>query len=191
MIFNSFYNKEELLRLGFALVGKNVLLSKKTSIYSPDKIVIGNNVRIDDYCILSGKINIGNFVHIAAYTALYGAEAGIYIGDFANISSRIVIYAINDDYSGETLTNPMIPEKYKNVESKCVNIKKHVIIGTGSTVLPGVTLEEGSCFGAMSLIYDSSEPWSMYVGIPVRKIKPRSRNLLKLEESFMEENNGC
>ena len=115
---SSFVSEDELRRLGVVSVGKNVLISRKASIYSPQKMKIGNNVRIDDFCILSGKIEIGNYIHIAAFTALYGGEKGIWIKDFANISSKITIYSLSDDYSGETMTNPMIPDKFKNVQSE-------------------------------------------------------------------------
>lgn len=73
---NSFYSQEELKKIGFLSVGKNVLISKKASIYNPGVISVGNNVRIDDFCILSGKVTIGSYSHIAAYTALYGGEVG-------------------------------------------------------------------------------------------------------------------
>lgn len=178
---NSFYSLDELKKIGFKQFGENVLISKKVSIYGAQKIIIGNNVRIDDFCILSGEINIGNYIHIAAYTALYGGSVGIDIQDFANISSKVSIYSISDDYSGETMTNPMVPEKYKNVRSEKIIIEKHVIIGSGCVVLPGVILKEGSAFGAMTLINKSSEPWSINAGIPYKQIKCRSKNLLNLE----------
>ena len=47
-----------------------MLISKKVSIYSPQKISIGNNVRIDDFCILSGNITLGNYCRIAACGAM-------------------------------------------------------------------------------------------------------------------------
>ncbi len=182
---SSFYKQEELNQLGFNSFGNNILLSNKASIYNVEKISIGNNVRIDDFCILSGHIEIGNNVHIAAYTALYGGDEGIYIEDFANISSRVCIYSINDDYSGETLTSPVLPGEYKNVISKPVYIGRHVIIGSTSVVLPGVRLREGSSFGSFSFINHDSEEWSVNVGIPFKKIKNRSRDLLKLEKDFL------
>lgn len=185
---NSFYSVDELKELGLASLGDNVLISCKSSIYGASKINIGNNVRIDDFCILSGKINIGNHIHIAAYTALYGGEKGIFVDDFVNISSKITIYSISDDYSGETMTNPMIPDKYKKVLSEKVVIERHVIMGSGCVVLPGVVLKEGSAFGAMSLINRSSEPWSINAGIPFKKIKNRSKKLLELEKEFKEAN---
>ena len=184
---NSFYTFDELNELGLASIGDNVLISRKISIYSATKINIGDNVRIDDFCILSGKITIGNYVHIAAYTALYGGDKGIDIHNFTNISSRVSIYSINDDYSGGTMTNPMIPDKFKNIQSEKVVIKKHVIIGSGCVVLPGAVLKEGAAFGAMTLVNRSSEPWSINVGIPFKKIKDRSKKLLKLEKEFRKE----
>ncbi len=184
---NSFYTSYELKELGLESFGNNVLISRKVSIYGGENITIGDNVRIDDFCILSGKITIGNYIHIAAYTALYGGNRGIVIQDFANLSSKISIYSISDDYSGETMTNPMIPDKFKNIESEQVIIERHVIIGSGCVVLPGVVLKEGSSFGAMTLINRSSELWSINVGIPFKKIKDRSKKLLKLEIEFKKE----
>lgn len=184
---NSFYSSEELKEIGFRSFGNNVLISKKASIYSPSNISLGSNVRIDDFCILSGKIEVNDYVHIAAYSALYGGEDGIFIEAFSNISSKVSIYSISDDYSGESMTNPLVPNKYKNILSKKVVIRKHSIIGSGCVILPGVTLHEGSSFGALSLINRDSEEWSINVGIPFREIKKRSRNALRLEKQFMEE----
>ena len=181
---NSFYSIEELNELGFKSIGENVLISKKASVYSPDKISIGNNVRIDDFCILSGKISIGNYVHIAAYSALYGGNDGVFISDFANLSSRVCVYSVSDDYSGVTMTNPMIPDEFKNVESSPVKIGKHVIVGSTSVILPGSVLPEGCSFGAFSLIKGIFDSWSVNVGIPAKKIKDRKKDILELEKQF-------
>lgn len=184
---NSFYNENELERIGFKRVGYNVKISRKCSIYESSNMTIGNNVRIDDFCILSGKIQLGNNIHIAAYSALYGGTDGIYVEDFANLSSRVSVYSVSDDYSGETMTNPMIPEKYKNVQSAPVFIGRHSIIGSNAVVLPGVIVSEGSSFGSFSFINHDSEPWSINVGIPFKKIKDRSKNLLQLENEYLKE----
>lgn len=184
---NSFYTKIELSKIGFLSFGENVQISKKCSIYSPDKIKIADNVRIDDFCILSGKITVGSYVHIAANTSIYGGDAGVFIEDFVNISGRVSIYSISDDYSGNYLTSPLIDEKFKNTISLPVTIKKYSIIGTTSVILPGVTIEEGSAFGAMSLIKNSTEPWTIYTGIPIKKLKKRSKNILNLINQFNEQ----
>ena len=181
---NGFFSIDELKKIGFRSVGNNANVSRKASIYGAGYIDIGDNVRIDDFCILSGRISIGNNIHIAAYSALYGGTDGIFISDFANISSRVSIYSVSDDYSGETMTNPTIPDEYKNVSSAPVHIGKHVIIGSTSVVLPGVTLKEGSAFGSFSFIKNDTEAWSMNVGIPCKKVGERRKDLLELEAKY-------
>lgn len=183
---DSFYSQDELKLLGLKSYGENVNISRKASFYGEKNITIGNNVRIDDFCILSGKIEIGDYVHIAAYSALYGGNDGIYIKNFVNISSRICIYSISDDYSGETLTSPLVPIEYKNITSAKVIINKHTIIGSGCTILPNVEIAEGCAFGAMSLINKSTNDFTIYAGIPIRKIKSRKKDLLELEKKFLE-----
>lgn len=182
----SFYTEEELQELGLKHCGKNVMLSRKASIYGADKISIGDNARIDDFCILSGNISIGNNVHISAFCGFFGGSAGIVLKDFSGVSSRGVIYAETDDYSGAAMTNPTLPDAYRLVSGGTVTLEKHVLLGSGCTVLPGVTIGEGTSVGSMSLVTKSLEPWGIYVGIPCRRIKDRSKNLLELEKKYLE-----
>lgn len=184
---NSFYSQEELLQLGLKDFGNDVRISKKTSFYGIENITIGNHVRIDDFCILSGNITIQNYIHIAAGTLLYGGSEGIELQDFCNISSRVAIYAVSDDYSGTGLTNPMVSDSYKQLINEKVIVERHTIIGSGCTILPGVTLGEGSAFGAMSLINKTTEKWGIYIGIPAKKIKDRKKEILELEKKFLKE----
>ena len=130
----SFYSEDELKQLGLKSFGINVKISRHACFYGIDNISVGDNIRIDDFCILSGRIELGSNIHIAAFTALYGGEKGIFIDNFTNISSRVSVYSVSDDYSGETMTNPMISDEYKNVKSESVCIEKHVIIGATSVV---------------------------------------------------------
>lgn len=184
---NSFYSDAELEKIGFASCGRNVLISKKTSIYGADKISIGSNVRIDDFCILSGKIKLGNYIHIAAYSALFGGDSGIEMDDFSGLSSRCVIYAESDDYSGLHMTNPTVPEQYLGIVKGKVILSKHVIVGTASVLLPGVTIGEGSAVGSMSLVNKSLECWGIYAGVPCEYKKHRSQKLLELEKDLRGE----
>ena len=67
----STYSQDELFAFGFKSIGKNVLISRKASIYGADKIEIGNNVRIDDFCVLSSGDDgflIGNNIHDLSFT---------------------------------------------------------------------------------------------------------------------------
>jgi acetyltransferase-like isoleucine patch superfamily enzyme len=187
---SSFYTLEELKKMKFKAIGKDVLISRYARIYSMKNIEIGSNVRIDDFCLLSGKIKIGNHVHISAYASLCGGDAGIVLEDFVNISEKVVIFAKTDDFSGATLTNPTIPDKYKNVLESQVILRKHAIVGVGSSILPGVIMGEGAVLGAKSFVKKSIEPWGIYAGTPARKIKERNRDLLKLEKEFLKEYNS-
>jgi galactoside O-acetyltransferase len=179
----SFYSAEELADFGFKNIGNNVLISRKASIYSPQTISIQDNVRIDDFCILSGEINLGSYIHISAYTALYG-KYGIECHDYTTISGRTLIYSQSDDYSGEFLTNPMVPENLTNITGGKVRIKKHAIIAAGCIVFPGITIGEGAAVGAMSLVNKNLEEWFIYAGIPAKPIKPRLRGIIDLVKTF-------
>ena len=179
---NSFYTENELKNIGFKYFGKNVLISKNACIYGANNISIGDNVRIDDFCILSGNIKLGNYIHISAATLLFGGKNGIEISDFCSVSSRCAIYADTDDYSGMAMANPMVPEECRNVVGGKVLLKKHVLIGTGCTVLPNLIINEGVSVGCMSLINKSLEEWGIYIGIPCKKLKSREKNILELEK---------
>lgn len=173
----------QIANIGFNSVGDNVQISEKASIYGASLIKIGNNVRIDDFCVLAagiGGIQIGNYVHIAVGSTLIGAGE-IKLDDFSGLSSRVSIYSSSDDYSGQTMTNPTVPNAYKNVYSAPVYLGRHVIVGSGSVILPGVRLEEGVAVGALSLVTTHCDSFGIYTGNPAKRIKERKRNLLELE----------
>lgn len=180
----SFYSEKELQKLGFKFVGQKVLISRKASVYGAENIHIGNNVRIDDFCVLSGKIGIGNYVHISASVLLFAGNAGIMINDYVSISSRSAIYAESDDYTGIAMVNPTVPDHYRHVCGGKVTLERHTLIGTGCTILPDVTIKEGTSVGCMSLVNKSLNSWGIYVGIPCRRIKERSQKILLLEKAF-------
>lgn len=181
---NNFYTEDELKYLGLKQYGEDVLISKKVSIYGIGDISIGNHVRIDDFCVLSGKIEIGDYVHIAVYSAIFAGKTGVKVGDYCGISSKSVIYAESDDYSGEHLTNPMIPDRYRGVITGKVTLGRHAILGSGTTILPGVEIGEGVAVGSMSLVTKSLAPWGIFAGIPCRYRKERSKSLLELEKEM-------
>ncbi|MBR1635157.1 MAG: acyltransferase [Lachnospiraceae bacterium] len=185
---STFYDEHELAALGLKYYGKNVLISRNAVLYSPHTLEIGDNVRIDDFTTISGNVKIGNYIHIAQFCGLYGGDAGIEMEDFTGLSSRVVIYATSNDYSGYSMTNPMVPEKYKTTDKNApVKLEKHVIIGCVSAILPGVTIHEGSSVGAMTLCNKSLESWGIYAGVPAKRIRDRSRNLLELEKQLWDE----
>lgn len=185
----TFYSENELKLLGIKRCGENVLISRNAIIYKPGDLEIGSNVRIDDFTTISGKIVLGNYVHIAQSCSLFGGKTGIVMEDFSGLSSHVTIYATSNDYSGNFLTNPTVPAQYTCGIEAAVNLGKHVIVGSMSVILPGVTIPIGCSIGAGSLCNKSLVEWGIYAGTPVRRIKDRSKHLLQLEEELIAETN--
>lgn len=183
----SFLTENELKSMGFKNVGRDVRISRKASFYGKENICIGDHVRIDDFCVLSGNIQIGSYVHISSYTSLIAGNKGIYVGDFATISLKCSIFSKSDDFSGMAMTNPMVPDKYRHIDEGEVILSKYVIVGSGSVILPNVALGEGVAIGAMSLVKENIEPWVICAGIPCKVIKNREKQIKALAEQFESE----
>jgi dTDP-4-amino-4,6-dideoxy-D-glucose acyltransferase len=179
----SYFSQTELKVLGFRRLGENVRISKSASIYNPANIGLGDNVRIDDFCVLSagaGGIEIGSYVHIAVFCSLIG-RALIEMRDFSGLSSRVSIYSSSDDYSGAALTNPTVAVEFSNVLSAPVILGRHCIVGAGAVLLPGVELQEGVAVGALSLVTKSQPEFTICAGNPARFVRRRERGMLEQE----------
>lgn len=182
----AYLTREQLKNMNFKYLGKNVKISDKASIYNCEEIEIGDNSRIDDFCVISGKIKIGRNVHIAPQCLVAGGETGIIMEDFSGLAYQVQVFTQSDDYSGKTLTNPTIPNEFKNELKKEVYIGKHVIIGAGSIIFPNVKIAEGCSVGAMSLVRKSTKSWGIYVGNPAKRIMDRKQDLLELEKKYLK-----
>jgi acetyltransferase-like isoleucine patch superfamily enzyme len=183
----AYLTQDELLAIGFKKLGDNVRISDKASIYDAQNIEIGSNSRIDDFCVVSGKVVIGRNVHITPQCLVAGGVLGVEIGDFVALAYQTKVFSQSDDYSGLTMTNSTVPKCYKNEIIDRVAIGRHSIIGAGSTIMPGVVVADGCAIGAHSLVMSSTEPWSIYAGSPAKKINTRSKSLLVLENKYLRD----
>jgi len=181
----AYYTHDQLATMGFKYIGKNVKISDKASIYNYDQIEINDNSRIDDYCVISGRVIIGSYCHITPMCLVAGGVPGVFFDDFTTLAYGVKIFSQSDDYSGATLTNSLIPKKFKNETYEPVYLRKHVIVGANSIVFPGVDIAEGCSIGAMTLVNKSTQPWGIYVGNPARRIKDRKKDMLELEKEFL------
>ncbi len=179
-MINSFYSEDELFQIGFASIGRNVKISRFARFYSPEKMHFADNCRVDDFCILSGSIKVGAYSHISAFTALFGRN-GIEIGNFSGLSPRCTVFSAMDDFSGDYLIGPNIPDEYTLVSGGVVKIEEYCQIGASSVLFPSVIVGQGVAVGAMSLVNKSLDPWGIYVGVPARFLKERSKKLLGLD----------
>jgi acetyltransferase-like isoleucine patch superfamily enzyme len=160
---SDFLTPPELAALGLAACGRSVLVSR--------------------HAVL---LRIGRNIHISAYCAVLGREA-IEIGDFATISARCTIFSSNDDYSGATMANATIPPAYRGASDAPVHVKPHAIIGAGCIILPGVTLGQSACVGAMSLVKGDVPPFAVVAGVPARVIGRRQDGHLALTEQWLRD----
>lgn len=170
----------------FKSIGENVIISERASVYGSENISIGNNVRIDDFAVISavnGELNIGNYVHIGCNTSIIGAGA-ITIGDHVNISGGVRIYSSTDDFSGDSLCGPMVPKEYRKIEVAPVVIGRHTTIGANAVVLPGSVILENVGIGAESMVKGTVNHDSIYGGIPARRISSRSRGGYRVREKM-------
>ncbi|WP_454021112.1 acyltransferase [Azospirillum sp. Marseille-Q6669] len=181
------FSRDELMEMGLRSIGRNVRIDRSVRLFGAERMSFGDHVRIDPFCILSAGpdgIRVGRNVHIAAYCSLVG-QAKIELEDFAGLSARVSIFSSTDDYSGGALTNPTVPAAFLNVRSAPVFLGRHVIIGAGSVILPGVTIGLGASVGALSLIRKDVDEYAIMAGNPAKQISTRADSLLQREAEYL------
>ena len=139
--------------------------------------------KIDDFCILSGEITLHNYIHISAYSALYG-KFGIELLDYIGLSPRTTIFSASDDFSGKYMISPMVAVELTNVRGGKVLLEKFSHVGSGSVIMPDLKVAEGAIIGAMSFLKKSTKPWGIYYGCPAKFFKKRSKNIIDLSNKM-------
>lgn len=155
-----YFTAEELIGIGFSKVGADCQISRKSSFYAISGR-IGDRVRIDDFCIFKGHVDIGSHIHVAAFCSVSGAAAAVQLKDFCTLSNRVSIFTGSDDYTADTLNNSQLPDAYTTVRTGAVTIGSAVLVGAHSVILPGVTIGDGGSVGAMTVVNRSIPPGGM------------------------------
>lgn len=154
-------------------IGEDVIISHLASITRPHLVSIGSHVAIDAWTYISTSLTMGDYIHIAPnVTILGGADAHLEMGNFTNIGSGGRIICASDDFK-QGLISPVVPDEYRNVINKPVIFEDFSTLGVNCSVLPGVTLGEGSIVGANSVVLRDTEPWTVYAGSPARPVGKR------------------
>lgn len=182
---NGYYATDELRTFGFASIGENVRIAKTCKIAGLENISIGDNSRIDDFTTLiaTGPLWIGRYVHIHSYCQI-GARGGVTFEDFTNLASHCVVYSASDDPLGRHLAGSVVPSHLTKPKIAPVRFARHSIAYARSTILPGVTLNEGAIVCAHSLVTRSVPEWCIAAGNPAVKRIERPRNALALTASI-------
>ncbi len=174
--------------------GRNVVFGQNVVLRHPHKIRIGDNVVIDDNCLVDAKgetnrgITIGSGVFIGRNTILSCKNGDIDIGDGANVgfnceifsASRVTVgrdtliaaycYLIGGDH---VVSDPSMPIIAQERRSAGITVGNEAWIGAGAKILDGVTVGDGAIVGAAALVRDAVPPRAIAVGIPARNVGQR------------------
>lgn len=128
-------------------IGKNCRFQKGVYFGSGDGISIGDNCQINEL-VRMDNVTIGNNVMVAREVVFLGKM-----------------------HESSSIELPMTEQGVKDVASTIV--EDDVWLGLRVVVMPGVVLKKGSIIAAGAVVTKSTEPYSVYAGIPAKKIKSR------------------
>lgn len=163
----------------FRSLGEDVYISDRAIIKRPEICDIGSHIAIDNGVTISTEMVMGDYIHIAQdVTIIGGAESKLILEDFSFIAAGTRVVCGSEDYTGGGLVGPTIPSKYRVIKYSIVKIEKFAGCGVNASIMPGITLAEGSIIGANSLLTKNTEPWTIYVGSPAKPVKVRDKELI-------------
>jgi acetyltransferase-like isoleucine patch superfamily enzyme len=160
----------------FARMGKDVRFGKNVDIRRPQLVALGSHVAIDSGVYITTAAEIGDYVHIGPYvTVIGGPEARLVMRSFTNLAAGCRVICGSDRFMGEGLIGPAsLPDEFKDkMTLAAIVLEDFANVGTNAVIMPGVTLAQGTVIGACSLVTQSTEPWTVYVGIPAKPRKSR------------------
>jgi len=174
--------------------GRNVIFGQNVVLRHPHKIHIGDNVMIDDNCLIDAKgtsnrgITIGSGVFIGRNSILSSKNGDIDLGARVNVgfnceifsASRVTIgegtllaaycYVIGGDHDW---SDPALSVLEQGRSSAGVSIGAGAWLGAGAKVLDGVSIGDGAVIGAGAVVKDAVPASAIAVGMPARVVGSR------------------
>ncbi|MEW6455907.1 MAG: acyltransferase [Acidobacteriota bacterium] len=178
----------------FGKIGKNVVFGRSITFRHPHKIIIGDNVIIDDNCVLDGKstenpgIVISNNVFINRNTILSCHFGTIEIGDNTNIGNNSIIHSASKVKIGKNVIMAAschiigskremdrldVPVIAQQTSSKGIYIEDNVWLGALVFVNDGVTIGRDSVIGAGSIVLNDIPEYHVAFGSPAKPVRTR------------------
>ena len=174
--------------------GRNVFFGSDITLRHPHKIQIGNNVVIDDGCVLDAKglandgITIGNGVFIGRQTSLNTKDGDIQLEDGVNIGAFCTVFSASQvrcgkntliaAYSylvggGHDMPDTETAVITQDRPSLGITIGDNGWIGTGVSILDGVTIGHDVVIGANSVVTTNIEDFAVAAGSPavIRRVR--------------------
>jgi galactoside O-acetyltransferase len=181
LIQSPYYSREELFEAGFQSLGSPLWVSRKASLYAIEGS-LGDHVRIDDFCILKGRIEIGSYVHVAAFCSLSGVAGTLRLGDCASLGNRCSLYTGSDDYRADALASNLVPQELVKTLKGDVTLGTAALVGAHCVLLPGVKVGEAASVGAQCLLSGSVDPGLILVSAGARSIPVGRRDVARILE---------
>ena len=147
-------------------IGEGFHAGLRVRIWGRDTVVIGRNFYIGRDSFIEADVMIGDNVMFGNRVAIIGRYDHHY--QLPGVPMRLAPQIRDPHY------------KWKGL-GMVTTIENDVWIGYGSTVMGGITIGEGSIIGAGSLVTKDVEPYSIYAGVPAKKVRDRFDNHLDLE----------
>lgn len=157
-------------------IGEDVFIDDFSKIKRPHLVEIGSHVAIDWGFYCTTGMSLGSYIHIAPYVTVIGGADGMFImGDFTTIAAGCRIICRGDAHRGAGLVSPVIPDRFRDdVVGEMIVMKDFSGLGTNCIMMPDTWLAEGVVVGANSLVLKPiTEPWTIWVGSPAKKIGVR------------------
>ncbi|GJL65412.1 MAG: LPS biosynthesis O-acetyl transferase [Nitrospirales bacterium] len=165
------------MRSDLESLGDNTFIHDNAEIRRPQLFSIGNNSAIDYgfYCTVAAKL--GDHIHIGPHVSVIGGAQGkLSMSHFSNLSAGCRVVCGTDDFLGGGLIGACIPDEFKDSQTiSPISLAKFVNVGTNVIILPGLELAEGTVIAANSLVTQSTEPWTIYMGSPAKPYKAREK----------------
>jgi acetyltransferase-like isoleucine patch superfamily enzyme len=154
--------------------GIDVYINDDIYLKNKNLVEIGNHVAIDKGFYCTTQLVVGDYVHIAPYVVTIGGNnSKIILDHFSFVAAGTKLVAGSESYAEDGLIGPTIPIKYRVVKLSQIKFEKFSGCGANCTILPGVTLREGSVIGANSIVTRDTDPWTVYAGNPAKPIRTR------------------
>lgn len=152
--------------------GDNVILEDGVRIFHPENVHLGDNVYIGHNTIVKGyykhELHIGSHSWIGPGSFLHGA-GGLHIGEFSGIGPAVRIHGAAHIEEEE----PEAHMVFAPLTFAPIRIEKNCNIGTGATILGGVTIGAHCRIGAGAVVTRHIPPYSVAAGVPARVIRSR------------------
>ena len=135
------------------------------------QVIAGENCRIDAFVTVTGRVKLGDCVHLSTGSAIFGTH-GVEIGRGCSLSPGAKIFTATDDIHSDALANPQLHGR----EDKCggVRMGEFSVVGANSVVLPNVTIGNQVQVGANAVIRTDVPDNQVWVGNPGHYLCPRA-----------------